>query len=276
VVTTLDRAAADHIVPSTSGADDFCSQTGAAFRFDWGLDGLRALAPHADVVVIVDVLRFTTAVSAAIEVGATVLPYPWNDEGAPAYAAANGALLAGRRELGELSLSPAGLLAGAEGERLVLPSPNGSALAFASRELGARHVLAGSIRNATATAAHARRLAAEGNGVIALIAAGERWGTVDGPVRHAVEDLLGAGAVLAALDPSAAVGAPHCSPEAAAARAAFVAARPRLHEAIVSSASGRELLDRGWADDVQLAAEHDVSAIAAELHGAAFVAAPAV
>ena len=156
------------------------------------------------------------------------------------------------------------------------PSPNGSALAFAARRLGARHLLAGCIRNATATARHARRLAAEGNGVIAVIAAGERWGTADGPVRHAVEDLLGAGAILAALDPSAAVGAPHCSPEAAAARAAFVAARPRLHEAIVACASGRELLDRGWADDVAVACEHDVSAIAAELRGTAFVAAPAI
>ena len=264
------------MMPDRADVGDFCSQEGAAFRFDWGYDGLRALAPHADVVVIVDVLRFTTAVSAVIEVGGTVLPYPWNDDGASAYAAANSALLAGRRERGELSLSPAGLLADAAGARLVLPSPNGSALAFASRELGPRHVLAGCIRNATATAVHARRLAAEGNGVIAVIAAGERWGTADGPVRHAVEDLLGAGAILAALDPSAAVGAPHCSPEAAAARAVFVAARPRLHEALVACASGRELLDRGWADDVELAGEHDVSAIAAELRGKAFVAAPAI
>ena len=65
----------------------YTAQANSAYRFDWGLDGLNCLAPGAQVVVIVDVLRFTTAVSAAVEVGATVLPYRWNDDQAPAYAA---------------------------------------------------------------------------------------------------------------------------------------------------------------------------------------------
>jgi 2-phosphosulfolactate phosphatase len=249
---------------------DWCTQEGFAYRFDWGPSGLRTLAPVADVVVIVDVLRFTSAVSAAVEGGSTVFPYRWADDGAPAYAAARDAELAGRRELGERSLSPTDLLAVTTPMRLVLPSPNGSALSFAARDHGARHVLAGCLRNATATARLARRLAGP-TGTIAVIAAGERWHGVTGPIRPAVEDLLGAGAVLTALDPAAAVSAPACSPEAAGARAAFVAARPRLFDAIAGSGSGRELIDRGWADDVATCAALDATDHAARLVDDAFV-----
>ncbi len=237
------------------------AQDGFAYRSDWGAEGLAVLAPHSAVVVIVDVLRFSTAVCCALESGATVLPYRWNDDGAAAYALANDAVLAGRRENGEISLSPTDLLTVAAGLRIVLPSPNGSTLAFTARELGVPHVLAGSIRNARATAGAARRLA--GDEPISVISAGERWGS--GQLRPAVEDQLGAGAVLAALDPSGAVSAPGCSPEAAAARSAFVAARPRLYETLTSCASGRELIARGWEDDIAAAAAHDVSPIACQL-----------
>lgn len=249
----------------------WCTQPGFAYRFDWGPNGLRSLAPVADVVVIVDVLRFTTAVCAALEGGGTVLPYRWADDGAQAFADARGAVLAGDRGQGGPSLSPTDLLAADRPVTLVLPSPNGSALAFAAREHGARHVLAGCLRNATATARAARRLAGA-SGTVAVIAAGERWRGSTGPLRPAVEDLLGAGAVLAALDPAAAVSAPCCSPEAAAARAAFVAARPRLYEVVAGSASGRELLARGWHDDVSTSAALDVTDVVARLVDDAFVA----
>ena len=93
-----------------SAAADDASQSGFAYRFGWGLDGLDAVAPHCDVIVVVDVLRFATAVSAAIEAGATVLPFPWDDDRAAAFAAERGAVLAGRREHGAPSLSPTDLL----------------------------------------------------------------------------------------------------------------------------------------------------------------------
>lgn len=251
------------VVLHCAHAPEFCTQDGEEYRFDWGAEGLRSLAPYCAVVVIVDVLRFTTAVCCALESDAVVLPYRWDDDGAAAYAVANDAQLAGRREDGALSLSPTDLLTVPADTRLVLPSPNGSTLAFMARDLGATHVLAGCIRNATATAGAARRLA-EG-GAIGVIAAGERWGVDGGSLRPAVEDLLGAGAVLAALDPSASVSHPRCSPEAAAARAAFVGARPRLYGAISSCASGRELIERGWEDDVATSAAHDVSPMVCRL-----------
>jgi 2-phosphosulfolactate phosphatase len=243
---------------------DLAGQHGFAWRFDWGPDGLRSLAPLAEVIVIVDVLRFTTSVSVAIDAGATVIPFAWDGDGAAALASDRGAVLAGRREDGGASLSPTDLADLSAGTRIVLPSPNGAELAFAARDHGAANVLAGSLRNATATARRARVLAGD-HGVVGVIAAGERSPDRAGAVRPAIEDLLGAGAVLAALDPSGAAGPPACSPDAAAARAAFLAARPLLHEALAESASGRQLVARGWADDVGAAAAHDVSRHAAEL-----------
>jgi 2-phosphosulfolactate phosphatase len=249
-------------------------QEDAAYRFDWGPNGLRALAGRCDVVVVVDVLSFTTAVDVAVARGCSLLPYRWHD-GAGAFAADRGAELAVERDALDAhhpwSLSPASLRSLAPGTRLVLPSPNGSALAFAAREAGARHVLAGCLRNASAVAAAARRL--DGGRGIAVLAAGERWHGDTGPLRVAVEDLLGAGAVLAALDPSGSLSPPRCSPEAGAARAAFVAARPLLHDALAGSTSGRELIARGFADDVALAAELDASTTAPVLEDDAFVAA---
>lgn len=242
-------------------------QPGSAYRFDWGAEGLDALAPHVAVVVIVDALRFTSAVSVAVEAGCTVIPARWADEGAAAVAAATGAILAGRREDGGPSLSPTDLLTLPAGTRLVLPSPNGATLAALAHGHGAPNVLAGCFRNASATARRARQLA--GDDPIGVVASGERW--VDEPLRPAVEDLLAAGAVLAALDPSAAVSAPRCSPEAAAARAAFVAARPLLVEHLLASVSGRELVARGWEDDVHTSAALDVTDLAAQLVDGEFI-----
>ncbi len=250
-------------------APEFTLQSGAAYRFDWGPNGLRALAAGSDVVIVVDVLRFTSAVCAALESGTTVYPYRWADDGAPAFAAARGARLAGLRENGEPSLSPTDLLCLEPGTHLVLPSPNGSALCFAAAEHGARNVLAGCLRNAEATARRARQLAGHG-GTISVIAAGERWHGHTGPIRPAVEDLLGAGAILHALDPAAALSPPRCSPEAAAARAAFLAAKPTLLDTLEQCSSGRELVARGWADDVATAAALNVSTTVAELKDGRF------
>lgn len=251
---------------SASEAD----QHGFAFRFGWGLDGLTALAPECDVVVIVDVLRFTTAVSVAVAGGSTVFPYRWATEEAAEYASDRGAMLGRRREDSPISLSPTDLMSLPRGSRIVLPSPNGSTLAFEAQRLGPPFVLAGSLRNAAATA-H-RALALADGGAIGVIAAGERWPGQTTTLRPSLEDLLGAGAVLTVLDPSGSVSDPGCSPEAAAARAAFVSARPLLDAALAECASGRELARLGFADDVTIAAQLDASNVAAQLVGEAFIA----
>ena len=66
-----------------------------------------ALAPASDVVVIVDVLSFSTCVDIAVSVGAEVFPYLWRDERAAGFAAEIGGVLAAPRGQPGLSLSPA-------------------------------------------------------------------------------------------------------------------------------------------------------------------------
>jgi 2-phosphosulfolactate phosphatase len=261
---------------SNAATGSLLSQSASAYRFDWGLDGLRAIGPGSHVIIVVDVLSFTSALDVAVSQGAAVVPCPWQDARAHELATRHDALLAvARHEMSAeqpYSLSPVSLRRLPLGATIVLPSPNGSTLAVEAATLGAHVVLAACLRNASAVAQRARSLAGDG-GTISVLAAGERWGGTTGPLRPAVEDLLGAGAVLAALDPANAVSAPRCSAEAGAARAAFVSARPRLAEHITSCASGAELVAGGWAVDVAISAEHDVSRIVPELISGIFRAA---
>jgi 2-phosphosulfolactate phosphatase len=237
-------------------------QAGFDARLEWGVEGARVLAGACQVVVVVDVLSFTTATEVAVGRGAVVFPFDWPDPAAAAFARRVGAELAGGRgepSASRFSLSPASLLGIPAGTRLVLPSPNGSAVAAALAGAGVA-VLAGCLRNAAAVAVAARE--AGGAGPVAVVAAGER--RPDGALRPAVEDLLGAGAVLHALG-----GLP--SPEARAAVAAW--RRCDLPGDLLDCASGRELAALGRAAEVRLAAEHDVSRVVPVLRDGAFTAA---
>ncbi len=234
-------------------------------RFDWGLTGARALVADAqpgDAAVVVDVLSFTTTLSVAIERGIAVFPYPWVGDGAPAYAEERGAVLAVGRRAGlaedGLSLSPRSFDGSTGIDGVVLPSPNGSTIAFALRDAGVT-VVGACLRNARATGQWLRGV----TGRVMVVAAGERW--LDGNLRPAVEDLWGAGAVLLAL------GLEGASPEACLAAAAYAEVRDDLTTALATCASGRELAQDGFLGDVEVAASVDVSRVVPVLEGDAFV-----
>jgi len=79
-------------------------------RCEWGLRGLKERSPTSDVLVIIDVLSFTTALDIAISRGGVVFPYPYKDDSALQYAAASHANLASRERGAGFSLSPSSLL----------------------------------------------------------------------------------------------------------------------------------------------------------------------
>lgn len=251
---------------------DLFGQGEYGVRLDWGPVGARATA--ADVAVVVDVLSFSTAVTVAVERGTRVYPYRWKGAEAEAFATAHEAVLAvGRlesRRAGAVvapSLSPAGLLAAEPVPRLVLPSPNGSTIAAQLQELGAI-IVAGSLRNATAVARWLTQHLEAGR-TVAVIAAGERWRR-DDSLRPALEDHLGAGAILAVL---AQEYAERLSPEALAAAELFNAARGRLVEWMRDCVGGRELAREGFGADVEVAAALDASHVVPVLVDGAFAAA---
>ena len=199
-------------------------------RFEWGAAGLARLAP-TDVVVAVDVLRFSTTVTNSVARGETV---PLGD-------AAHAVSL------------------------------NGAAVAAAAAASGSLVVL-GCLRNARAVAeavlAEQQRRGERTS--IAVIAAGELAGRDPGsPLRFAVGDQLGAGAIIDALG---VLGIDHTSPEAAAACESFRGLRGAVRHLLTASGSGQELVALGRRDEVLAAAELDAETTVAVLREGAFVA----
>lgn len=224
---------------------------------EWGPVGAKVLAESCDVLVVVDVLSFTTALTVAVEQGAKVWPHT-GGETAGRLARDIDAVLAGSRTSHEgMTLSPASLRDLPADTRLVLPSPNGSSICFAAVN-GARPVVAGCLRNAHAVARHVRDVDR-----IGIVPAGEQWS--DGSLRPAYEDLVGAGAIadrLAGEEPSV-----QLSPEAEAAVLAFRSLRP-----LEVCTSGLELLEKGFAEDVRIAGDVDASDVVPGLVEGRFVA----
>jgi 2-phosphosulfolactate phosphatase len=252
--------------------DSWFRQSGYGVRFEWGAAGAEQLAFEAACLVVVDVLSFSTAVTVAAERGMRVFPYRWRDGTAADFAARVGAELAvGRRAVGPdapWSLSPAALRRAPFTSRLVLPSPNGSAIAAAA-DAATTVVVAASLRNAAAVGGW---LAGQGFGTaerpVAVIASGEH--RADGSLRPALEDLLGAGAVIAALTTATdGRSGKAASPEAAAAAAVFTATRD-VRATITDCASGRELTESGYAEDVAIALETTDSTVVPILTAGAF------
>lgn len=205
-------------------------------RLEWGDDGLARLAA-SDVVVVVDVLRFSSTVTTRVAAGGAV----------PLDAAAHAVSL------------------------------NGAAISRAAAALDpAPIVLLGCLRNASAVAEaiadEQRRRGARAS--IALIAGGELVPADAGAAartarRFAVEDLLGAGAIVDALGVR---GIDHTSPEAAAAGEAFRGLRAATRHLLAASGSGQELAERGAHDEVRAAAELDASTSVPVLREGVFVA----
>ncbi|MFI5840895.1 2-phosphosulfolactate phosphatase [Catenuloplanes sp. NPDC051500] len=246
--------------------DAVYAQPGAGVRFDWGLAGASELGRVCAALVVVDVLSFTTAVDVLVARGTRVHPFPWSAQ-ADAYAARVGAVAAvGRADVSAerpWTLSPAALHRAPATPDLVLPSPNGSAISAAASATGLP-VVAACLRNARSVA---HWLLSQGYGTvqapIGVIAAGEQW--PDQALRPGVEDLLGAASVLDGL-----AGAPGgLSVEAAVALAALNSV-PDVPAAVRGCVSGRELIARGYAEDVETAVQRNISTVVPLLRGGIF------
>lgn len=233
-------------------------QGGGLARLEWGRRGARAAAERGDILVVVDVLSFSTTVATAVARGARIYPCG-KGEDPEAIARREAAVVAAARQdvpaKGEFSLSPLTFLNRSLNTppRVVLPSPNGAACTRYGRDVPRLYV--GALVNAAAVAHAAASASVETGAAVTVLACGERWllPNEDGGLRFAAEDYLGAGAILARLP-----AALPLSSEAALCAAAFLASRDRLSELLRGCGSGIELIARGYPGDVDHAARLDL------------------
>jgi 2-phosphosulfolactate phosphatase len=230
------------------------NQSDYSIRCEWGEKGVQVLAPISDVIIIIDVLSFTTAVDMATAQGAWVYPYRWRDSSVHRFANSVAAEVADADNKNGYCLSPASLQSLPAELRLVLPSPNGSTLSVAT---GSTPTIAGCLRNCEAVAKSAMRKGKN----IAVVPAGEKW--EDGTLRPSLEDLLGAGAIIHHLQGS-------LSPEARAAAAVYQAAQSDIFERLRGCSSGKEKISKSEEEDLVLAAEVNVSDCVPELVDGAY------
>ena len=221
-----------------------------------GVEGARRAAARGDVTVLVDALRSSVTITAALAAGARrVIPVRTVEE-ARAYLARPGFRVAGERGGAQVpgfdyGNSPSQLLRHAEQIRdqtLILTTSNGTPCIQAARE-GARALLVGSLPNAAAVTTTAFILAQAHGCDIALLAAG-------GDGRPAVEDDLAVAALAAAL----------------AARGAEADIPPPSIPAPAESTfrdgpNGRRLAELGYAEDVALCARTDLFGVVGVLQG---------
>ncbi len=244
------------------------AQTPFRVRLEWGRRGARAAAGRGDILVVVDSLCFSTNVAIAVSRGGTIIPCA-KGEDTPERAALLRAEIAVHRNAvpvrGRFSLSPVSLRAATPGTRILMASPNGATCSRYGDAVPA--LFTGSFLNARVVAdAVTAYLSQSAEQAVTVLACGERWDEPDaddGNLRFAVEDYLGAGAVIAYLPESLSR-----SPEATAAVAAFNGIKSSLLDTLRNCGSGIELMQRGYESDVIEAAALNTIDVAPRLqHG---------
>ncbi|MFD1888234.1 2-phosphosulfolactate phosphatase [Paenibacillus wenxiniae] len=227
----------------------FYDQTPFDIKLEWGQRGARAAAERGDIVIIVDVLSFSSTVVTAVQYGAHIYPYPPPiNEQAKAYAQSIDAeIVWGRAEslkYGGHSLSPITFTAADKNKRFVMCSLNGAACTWIAAD--AQALLIGCTLNATAVAEAANRLRVTSGCAITVVPCGEKWPDAmenENTLRPSIEDALGAGMILSRLKGS-------ISPEAEVCKGAYQYVKDSVQQLIWDSASGRELRERGHEQDV--------------------------
>jgi 2-phosphosulfolactate phosphatase len=232
----------------------------------WGRRGAQAAADRGDILVVIDTLRFSTAAT-AVHYGALIYPCPPDEALATALARRVGGQVAIHslrqdRSTGlGFTLSPRSYLGIEPGTRVVLPSPNGSTCCRYGAQAAALFV--GALVNAQAVVGAASHLLSGDHRLGAtILACGERWPVPDeeGVLRFALEDYLGAGAILSALPFAQTIEAEACAET-------FQAMRGNLEAVLWECESGQELRAKGLGEDVAYAAQLNLYDTAPVLRG---------
>jgi 2-phosphosulfolactate phosphatase len=248
----------------------FYNQLPFEIKVEWGQRGARSASERGDIVIIVDVLSFSSTVVTAVEYGAEIYPYPPPiNESAKSYAEEIGAnIVWGRAEsikYGGHSLSPLSFTSADKGQKFVMCSLNGAASTWVASKVPA--LLIGCLLNASAVANTANHLRTKLGANITVVPCGEKWSDAlenENKLRPSIEDYLGAGIILSKL-----IGSK--SPEVEVCIGAYVYTKNKLRELIWDSVSGRELRERGYEQDVIHCSQVDIYTSVPILHNNKFI-----
>lgn len=225
-------------------------------HLDWGIEGMRYALKNRNITVVVDTLRFSTAVVTAVSRNFTI--YPVNDwNRGRSLAESLGAHLAGRSGSARYTISPHSYLRDEhdENKNIVLFSPNGAACAAVVGKNDVACVAC--LLNARAAGTYITMLARKNRTDVTVIAAGEQRAVDTGervvyekktayPV-FALEDYLACGAIIS-------YSRLRKSAEAEVCQLTYECSKERLEELMLGSFSGRYLVLNDLRGDVEHAA----------------------
>jgi 2-phosphosulfolactate phosphatase len=221
---------------------------------DWGVPGVRRAVARNDIIVIVDVLSFSSSVITALHYECRIFPFPESKDSEKYASELNAEATVGRRDVprkGRFSLSPLTYLNAKPDTRIVLTSLNGGTCCEIAQD--APYLFVGALLNASAVAASISKIVEKSNMGIAIIACGEKDpdGHTGGELRTAVEDYLGAGAILSYLDLNKSVEARVCE-------GAFLQSQDKIDQILWDCTSGKELREIGFGEDVRYCFQLDL------------------
>lgn len=222
--------------------------------FHWGRSGAIRASENSEIVVIVDVLSFSTTVAYAVKQGAFIYPLALGDDPTDLikkYIAEAAVPRMDVPDKGRFSLSPLTYMGIEKNTRVVLPALNGGTCCKLAQG-NSNTILIGALVNAQSIGRHIMSLLNKSNVVktITVVACGERFKRLnsDGGIRFAIEDYLGAGAILSWLNSNK-------TPEAEVCEEALKHNQVNLERVIWDCESSGELREIGFGDDVKLASQ---------------------
>jgi 2-phosphosulfolactate phosphatase len=233
-----------------------CSENdGPRITIDWAIDGFMHAQKRRDIIVIVDTLRFSSAVVTAVAHGFIVIPVSDRKKGED-LAGKHGAVLAVHSGEPGISISPISFITAAAGcnKSIILPSPNGAACATNVKR--GDSVCIGCFLNASAVGEMITSLAHAHKRNVTVIACGEQRSVLSGQrivyvseESHrvfAIEDYLAAGAIITWTTLSRTIEAEVCA-------RSFQSFKTNLFDVLRDSFSGQYLIQNGMEKDVEYA-----------------------
>jgi len=232
-------------------------------RLEWGRRGCLKAVERRDIPVIVDVLSFSSLVATAVNHGGLIYPCRESDNPEALADQIEGSVTVRRKEVpakGRYSLSPLTYFDIETGTRVVVVSPNGATCSRLGFE--APLLLVGCLLNARSTARAVSSIMMGTDFDVSIVACGEREKTNrgEGAIRWAVEDYLGAGAILSDIPFAKSADACVCEN-------AFRASKKKLDTILRDCPSGCELAEAGFEEDIVYCSRLDYLEIVPGLTG---------